>query len=477
MDDVGVDEEVGEGLDFAAQIFVVEERLGAAAANGPVAVGLDDGGQLGEVEPVRRGPGVVRVDFVDAGEVGQGVGRAFRVDAGAVVDVAVGHAPHIAAVGQGRSGVGGFKRHGEIDVEPAADFRAVAVEVGAEAGPGFVGGPDVHGHAVGWFAIEDGPPAFAWRHGFVRHAASPPFSDGKPYAMASDGARGASDYEYDYEYEHEREGGSVWRWELLSFFLYPLCMETLPFEFAMEKYPLAPLTLYQVGGPARVALLPRTLDEASEAYRWMAQQPDRHIVLGGGSNVLIDDKGFDGIVYVTTKLDGIEALGDDRYHVLAGVVLDRMVREVMLANNYDLVGGLTGIPGTVGGAIYMNAGTNKGSTCMLMESVDVATPEGLRCIPMDESLYSYRGQTFCPRGSLILGGTFRFSRAAEDQQAIYDRYIQRRKEKQPQGKCCGSVFKNPEGDHSGRSDRVLRSEGDPPGWGDHQSAAREFHHE
>ncbi|GMV92458.1 MAG: UDP-N-acetylenolpyruvoylglucosamine reductase [Candidatus Hydrogenedentota bacterium] len=227
-------------------------------------------------------------------------------------------------------------------------------------------------------------------------------------------------------------------------------METLPFEFAMENYPLAPLTLYQVGGPARLALLPRTLDEANDAYQWMVQQPERRIVLGGGSNVLIDDNGFDGIVFVTTKLDGIQPLGDDRYHVLAGVVLDRMVREVMLANNYDMVGGLTGIPGTVGGAIYMNAGTVNGSTCMLMESVDVATPEGLRTIPMDESLYSYRGQTFCPPGSLILGGTFRFTRAEKDQQAIYDHYIQRRKEKQPQGKCCGSVFKNPQGDHSGR---------------------------
>jgi UDP-N-acetylmuramate dehydrogenase len=227
-------------------------------------------------------------------------------------------------------------------------------------------------------------------------------------------------------------------------------MKTLPFEFAIENYPLAPLTLYGVGGPARLALLPRTLDEANDAYQWMAAQPDRRIVLGGGSNVLIDDNGFDGIVFVTTKLNGIEPLGDDRFHVLAGVVLDRMVRDVMLTNNYDQVGALTGIPGTVGGAIYMNAGTVNGSTCMLMESVDVATPEGLRTIPMEDSLYSYRGQTFCPPGSLILGGTFRFTHAEKDQQAIYDHYIQRRKEKQPQGRCCGSVFKNPNGDHSGR---------------------------
>jgi UDP-N-acetylmuramate dehydrogenase len=80
----------------------------------------------------------------------------------------------------------------------------------------------------------------------------------------------------------------------------------------------------------------------------------------------------------------------------------------------------------------------------------VTPSAGYREIPLDESLYSYRGQTFCPRGGLILRGRFHFTRAVEDQQAVYDHYIQRRTEKQPQGKCCGSVFKNPPGDHAGR---------------------------
>jgi len=227
-------------------------------------------------------------------------------------------------------------------------------------------------------------------------------------------------------------------------------MECPPFDFAIENYPLAPLTIYNLGGPARLALLPRTIAEAEAAYAWVCRQPERHIVLGGGSNVLIDDAGYDGIVLITTKLDTIEPLGGDRYRVEAGVVLDRVVRDVMIANNYDLVGGLTGIPGTVGGAIYMNAGTVNGSTCMLMESVDVVGATGRNRIPMEESLYAYRGQTFCRNGDLILEGRFTFWKAEKPQRPIYDHYIQRRKEKQPQGRCCGSVFKNPPGDHSGR---------------------------
>lgn len=228
-------------------------------------------------------------------------------------------------------------------------------------------------------------------------------------------------------------------------------MSTLPFDFAFEDYPLAPLTLYNVGGPARLALAPRTIDEARDAYEWMRAQDSKRIVLGGGSNVLIDDNGFDGIVMITSGLTGISGLDDRRYAIESGVVLDRVVTDIMIANNYALVGALTGIPGTVGGAIYMNAGTVNGSTCMLLESVDVMTPaDGYKHVPMTESLYSYRGQTFCPRGGLILSGVFRFQPALEDQRAIYDHYIQRRKEKQPQGKCCGSVFKNPNGDHAGR---------------------------
>jgi UDP-N-acetylmuramate dehydrogenase len=227
-------------------------------------------------------------------------------------------------------------------------------------------------------------------------------------------------------------------------------MDTLPFDFAAENLPLAPLTLYNVGGPARLALIPRSFDEAVAAYEWIARQPGRKMVLGGGSNILIGDAGFDGIVLITTRLDRLEPLGNHRYRVESGVVLDRLVRDVMLAHNYDGVGGLTGIPGSVGGAIYMNAGTVNGSTCQLLESAEVITPDGLKLVPMHESLYSYRGQTFCPRGSLILRGTFRFTVAEKDQRAVYDHYIQRRREKQPQGHCCGSVFKNPPGDHAGR---------------------------
>lgn len=222
------------------------------------------------------------------------------------------------------------------------------------------------------------------------------------------------------------------------------------FAFAVENYPLAPATLYRVGGPAKLALLPRSPEEAIVAHKWMLAQDTRRMVLGGGSNVLIADEGFPGIVLFTCGLKHIEDLGDHRYYAGAGPDLDDLVRQVMLPNNYEGVGGLTGIPGSIGGAMYMNAGTANGSTCELMESVDVLRPDGLHTVPMHPSLYDYRGQIFCAPGEVILGGIFRFATAGKNQQEIYDHYKRRRLEKQPQGFCCGSVFKNPEGNHAGR---------------------------
>ncbi len=227
-------------------------------------------------------------------------------------------------------------------------------------------------------------------------------------------------------------------------------MPSPPFAFARLDVPLAPLTRYGVGGPARVVLFPRNRDEARAAFAWMNEQAGPRLVLGGGSNVLIDSAGFPGVVLCTTELKSLEALGGHRYHVGAGVALGRLVREVMLPNNYAGVGALTGIPGSVGGAIYMNAGTVNGATCELMESVDVLDAPGVETIAMTPDLYAYRGQCFCSPGAVILGGTFAFEVAGEDQSAVYTHYLQRRAEKQPRGRCCGSVFKNPEGDHAGR---------------------------
>jgi UDP-N-acetylmuramate dehydrogenase len=227
-------------------------------------------------------------------------------------------------------------------------------------------------------------------------------------------------------------------------------MDAPPFEFCKENYLLAPETYYRVGGPARLALFPRNADEATLAYKWMRAQPERRMILGRGSNVLIADHGFPGIVMLTKGLTGIQALGEGRYVIEAGYPLASLVREVIVPENYEGAGALTGIPGSVGGAVFMNAGTIHGCTCELVESVDLITANGPTTFMMNPSAYGYRAQSFCRDQDFVLRAIFQFRKSDKNQQEIYEHYLRRRQANQPQGLCCGSVFKNPENDHAGR---------------------------
>ncbi|HOV33152.1 MAG TPA: UDP-N-acetylmuramate dehydrogenase [Candidatus Hydrogenedens sp.] len=225
--------------------------------------------------------------------------------------------------------------------------------------------------------------------------------------------------------------------------------ELLPLPFCHARYLLAPHTYYNIGGPADFTLIPRSEDEMEQAYSLLKTISCPHFILGGGTNVLISDKGFHGVILFTSQLKEFQELGNDRYFVSSGIELQWIVKEVILKNNYEGVGALTGIPGSMGGALYMNAGTVNGCICEWVESVLLLTTNGKREIHIEPNLYSYRSQTFCSSNDLILGAIFHFKKADTNQYPIYEHYINRRKEKQPQGHCCGSVFKNPTGTHAG----------------------------
>lgn len=227
-------------------------------------------------------------------------------------------------------------------------------------------------------------------------------------------------------------------------------MNTPPFEFARENYPLAPHTLYRIGGPAQWAFLPRDTHEAEVAYAWIMDQKIPFLIMGAGSNMLIDGRGFDGAVLFTTELKHREECGLHRFRLGAGLPLSDIVRTIMLPSNYTGTGALTGIPGTLGGALFMNAGTVNGTICQFTETVTLLTPFGLTDVAMAPELYGYRGQAFCGPDAVIVEAVLRFTPSAEDESAVYHHYIQRRQDTQPQGWCCGSVFKNPPNDHAGR---------------------------
>jgi UDP-N-acetylmuramate dehydrogenase len=218
------------------------------------------------------------------------------------------------------------------------------------------------------------------------------------------------------------------------------------------RFPLAPLTTFRIGGPAALFLEPESeadLVAVSEALR---ESGVRVAILGKGSNVLVADGGFDGLVlrlgrsYRWSARDGVRltAGGSMPLPALAGVALTH---------------GLTGlefgvaIPASLGGAVTMNAGAHGGELADVLESVDAfGLPEGAaRRIEASEAGFSYRRSAFGP-STIVVGATVRLSPGEPSQiRTRMDEAREWRRRTQPLAEPnCGSVFTNPPGDHAAR---------------------------
>lgn len=218
------------------------------------------------------------------------------------------------------------------------------------------------------------------------------------------------------------------------------------------RFVLAPLTTFRIGGPAALYLEPESepdLVAASEAVR---QTDIPFAVLGKGSNVLVADEGFAGLVlrlgrgYRWSARDGdrLAAGGAMPLPALAGVALA-----------HDLSGLEFGvaIPASMGGAVRMNAGAHGGSLADVVETVDVfGLADGtVRRVAAEEAGFSYR-RSALPADAVVVGATvgLRAGTSAEIR-ARMDEAREWRRRTQPLAEPnCGSVFKNPPGDHAAR---------------------------
>ncbi len=206
---------------------------------------------------------------------------------------------------------------------------------------------------------------------------------------------------------------------------------------------LAPLTTFGIGGPASFFIEVRTVDEMQSAIDECRKQNLRYLVLGKGSNSLFDDRGFDGVV-ILNKIDFFENPAPGMYHVGSGFSFSLLGTKTAR----DGCTGLefaSGIPGTVGGAVFMNAGANGRETCDSLVSVDHIDGKGkLRIIDKSDLTFNYRTSSFQNIPGAIVGATFQLKQAddARDKQIEIITY---RKETQPYGKkSAGCVFRNPE---------------------------------
>lgn len=215
--------------------------------------------------------------------------------------------------------------------------------------------------------------------------------------------------------------------------------------------PLAAHTSWRVGGPACRFYLPADQDDLSEFLRRVPVAEPLYW-LGLGSNLLVRDGGIEGTIVCTRKrLKGLERVATDRIRVGAGVPCAYVAR---FGVEQNLIGGefLAGIPGTMGGALAMNAGAFGGETWTLVESVTTVDRTGI-CYKRDRSAFrvAYR-KADGVEGEWFLSADLRLTPGdgQEGRKRIKSLLAQRSATQPINLPSCGSVFRNPAGDHSAR---------------------------
>lgn len=197
-----------------------------------------------------------------------------------------------------------------------------------------------------------------------------------------------------------------------------------------------------IGGPAKWYLEVRSIEEMQEAFKKASKLNLRTFILGKGSNTLFDDKGFDGLV-IHNKISFCNEISDGMFHVGAGFSFSRLGAQTA-RQGWSGLEFASGIPGTVGGAVFMNAGANGSETEESLASVDYVTEKGeLKHFDRHEITFGYRSSSFQSLHGAIVGATFSLTpscNAKSKQLSI----IEYRTKTQPYGKkSAGCMFRNP----------------------------------
>ena len=218
------------------------------------------------------------------------------------------------------------------------------------------------------------------------------------------------------------------------------------FNESMAKH-----TSFRIGGGAEVMVFPKNRDELSRTLKVSSLLDCKPAILGAGTNVLAPDEGINGIVICLKDcLDGMERLGEKGIRVMAGVT---MTRAAVFAANLGLSGleFAHGIPGTVGGGVYMNAGAYGREICQVCTAVEVMDLAGnIRTLTTEEMAFSYRHSVLEETGGIVISADFQLSPKPAEQIKAYMRDLMaKRSASQPLDlPSAGSAFKRPVGGYA-----------------------------
>ena len=211
-------------------------------------------------------------------------------------------------------------------------------------------------------------------------------------------------------------------------------------------------TTFRIGGPADCFLLPSSQEELQEIIKICSDEKLPYFILGNGSNLLVGDKGYRGVVIQICKRMNEIRTEENKIYAQAGALLSKIAAQA-LSNSLTGFEFASGIPGTLGGAVMMNAGAYGGEMKHVLESADVLTPEGeFLTFSLEELELGYRTSVVATKGYTVLGATIALEKGnPEEIKAYMDDLKERRITKQPlEYASAGSTFKRPEGYFAGK---------------------------
>ncbi len=230
-------------------------------------------------------------------------------------------------------------------------------------------------------------------------------------------------------------------------------------DAVQENVFLAPYTSARIGGPADVLVTVKSADEFADVMKVIWEHEMLYTILGGGSNVLVSDKGVRGVVVLDRAKEALFENGDQpTVWCEAGVIFSNLANRCASKGLAGLEWAAT-VPGTVGGAVYGNAGAFGGELSENLIWAEVLTKNGREKFSVEQMEYGYRTSILrtAPRGkrneikAIVLSAMLRLKNSSKEEvSAKIEEFSERRKTTQPPGASMGSMFKNPEGDHAGR---------------------------
>jgi len=230
--------------------------------------------------------------------------------------------------------------------------------------------------------------------------------------------------------------------------------EALPGMTLLEQEPLSAHCSFRIGGPARALAVPESVSSLAKVCSILKDNELMPFVLGNGTNLLFPDEGLQELFLLSTeKLQNLFLLPDGAIYAEAGVSLSRL-SSFAQQNGLQGLEFASGIPGSVGGGCFINAGAYGGEMKDVVESVVClyAPDQGLYELSAEQCAFSYRKSTFNTHGGyVILSAVFRLQPGDKDEIAAKMREMnEKRRAKQPlELPSAGSAFKRPEGNFAG----------------------------